>query len=201
VAGLFQVAVENKPDKEPLMPEQPKQDASGQIYLDTLAVAFPHIPPACGTMLAQAAILCLDKQGHVSGVPLTVKGSHIGVYTLHWSDRVTEPMQRFWNDWDEATEQAAYAVALVLMRAVTGYTVVERSRKGTGFDWWLGNDDNIFQAKARLEVSGILRGTEKRIRTRVLAKTRQTQQSDSVQLPAHVVVVEFGKPQARMVQR
>jgi hypothetical protein len=49
--------------------------------------------------------------------------------------------------------------AILLMRALTGYTVIERSRKGTGFDWWLGTEDNLFQGKVRLEVSGILRGT------------------------------------------
>ena len=183
------------------MPEPAKQSIPGQISLDALAIEFPHIPPACGTMLAQAAILCLDKQGHASRVPLPISGAHSVVYTLHWSDCVTEPMQRFWNDFDEATEQAAYAVAILLVRALTGYTIIERSRKGTGFDWWLGSEDNLFQAKARLEVSGILCGTEKRIRSRVLAKTKQTHQSDSGQLPAHVVVIEFGKPQARMVQR
>ncbi len=128
------------------MPDAPSEDTKGQLLLDALAVEFPHIPPACGTMLAQAAILCLDKQGHVSGVTLTVSGTPSAVYSLHWSDRVTEPMQRFWNDFDEATEQGAYAV-------------------------------------------------------RLSAKTKQTQKSDSGHLPAHVVVVEFGKPQARMVQR
>src|ERR1035438_522994 len=39
--------------------------------------------------------------------------------------------------------------------------VVLRSRKGTGFDYWLGKGgDAAFAAKARLEVSGILDGGE-----------------------------------------
>jgi hypothetical protein len=46
---------------------------------------------------------------------------------------------------------------------LTDYTIVERACKGTGFDYWLGDeDDDLFQWKARLEISGILKGTKKR---------------------------------------
>ena len=45
------------------------------------------------------------------------------------------------------------------------YTVIHRSRKGTGFDYWLGdekNEDELpLQSKARLEVSGIRRADAK----------------------------------------
>jgi hypothetical protein len=92
-------------------------------------------------------------------------------------------------------------VAILLIRALTGYTVVERSRKGTGFDWWLGTDDNLFQGKARLEVSGILRGTRRRINSRIKARLAQTSQSDNLAVTAYVVVVEFGTPRAKVVQR
>jgi hypothetical protein len=163
----------------PASEEQPPQ-----FLLDTLTGEFPHVPVACGTMLAQAAVLCLDKQGHAPGVVLSVGGSCSAVYTLHWSEEVTESMLRFWNDWDEATEQGACAVALLLVRALTGYTVIERSRKGTGFDGWLGSEDNLFQAKARLEVSGILRGPPKRVNSRLQAKLKQTMRSDAGHLPA-----------------
>ena len=92
-------------------------------------------------------------------------------------------------------------MAFLLIRAITGYTVVERSRKGTGFDWWLGTDDNLFQGKAHLEVSGILQGTARRINSRIKARLRQTMQSDNLALTAYVVVVEFGTPRAKVVQR
>jgi hypothetical protein len=84
---------------------------------------------------------------------------------------------------------------------LTGLTILERSRKGTGFDWWLGNDDNLFQKKARLEVSGILHGSTRRINSRVQARLRQTGQSDDLALTAYVVVVEFGTPRVKVVQR
>ena len=92
-------------------------------------------------------------------------------------------------------------MAILLIRALTGYTVIERSRKGTGFDWWLGTEDNLFQGEGRLEVSGILRGTTRRINSRIKARMGQTRQSDNLALTAYVVVVEFGTPRAKVMQR
>jgi hypothetical protein len=92
-------------------------------------------------------------------------------------------------------------VAILLIRALTGYTVIERWRKGTGFDGWPGTEDNLFQGKARLEVSGILRGTWRRINDRIKARTGQTRQSDEFAWTADVVVVEFGTPRAKAVPR
>ena len=130
-----------------------------------------------------------------------VDGAFTATFSLSWSEGVTEPKRRFWNDLEEATQQGAYAVAILLLHALTGYTVIERSRKGTGFDWWLGTADNLFQGKARLEVSGILRGTTRRINSRLKARVGQTRQSDRLALTAYVVVVEFGTPRAKVVQR
>jgi hypothetical protein len=109
--------------------------------------------------------------------------------------RAVEFMVGYWNRLHERN------VAILLIRALTGYTVIERSRKGTGFDWWLGAEDNLFQGKARLEVSGILRGTTRRIDSRIKARMGQTRQSDQLALMAYVVVVEFGTPRAKVVQR
>lgn len=152
-------------------------------------------------MLAQAAVVCLDHEGHASGVELIVESAEKRKFSLLWSESVSEAARRFWNDLGEATHQGAYAAAILLVRSLTGLTVLERSRKGTGFDWWLGNDDNLFQKKARLEVSGILRGSRKRINSRVQARLRQTGRSDNLGLTAYVVVVEFGNPRAKVMQR
>jgi len=178
----------------------PEKDATA-LTLDDLVQGFPHIPCEGGAMLSQAAAVCLDRQDHTSPVPLGVDGGFTATFSLSWSEAITESKRRFWNDLEEATQQGAYAVAILLIRALTGYTVIERSRKGTGFDWWIGTDDNLFQGKARLEVSGILRGTARRINTRIKARIGQTRQSDNLALTAYVVVVEFGTPRAKVVQR
>jgi hypothetical protein len=58
----------------------------------------------------------------------------------------------------------------------------------------------IFQDKARLEVSGILEGSDSLIRSRVRQKKDQTKVSDG-QLPAYVIVVEYSKPVTQVVRR
>ena len=70
----------------------------------------------------------------------------------------------------EATEWGACGVAILVVNQVTGKVVIERSKKGTGFDYWLGDNDDgdslPFANSARLEVSGILTGTKAQIASR-----------------------------------
>ncbi len=93
-------------------------------------------------------------------------------------------------------------MAILIILALTDYTVIRRSRKGTGIDSWLGyqDADYPFQDAARLEVSGIRRGNDRILNARVSQKIRQTQPSDGA-LPAYIVVVEFSSPYARLVKK
>jgi hypothetical protein len=179
----------------------PSGSLPAPLTLEDLSERFSHIPPECGTVLVQSAVLCLEGQGHKSGVVLTVEGSFHTPFRLQWSMDVTEAMRRYWNDPDEAAEQGAYAVALLLLRALARLAVLERSRKGTGFDWWLASEDNLFQVAARLEVSGIMRGSAKRINGRLKERIAQTARSDPSGLTAFIAVVEFGRPTAKVVRR
>jgi hypothetical protein len=113
-------------------------------------------------------------------------------------------MSQTYADPDEAVEDGACAVAILLVRRITGRTKLELSRKGTGIDYWLGLPDDPgrpFQSKARLEVSGLLKGTDAQVNARVSQKQRQTQRSDSTGLPVYVVIVEFGRPKAKVAER
>ena len=113
-------------------------------------------------------------------------------------------MRRCWNDQDYATEQGAYSVALLLIQRLTSFTVVERSRRGTGFDYWLGNVSDSaelpFEKSARLEVSGIRRGERRQVRSRVTLKGAQVQAVDSLS-PAYIAVIEFSQPLAWVVEQ
>jgi hypothetical protein len=100
----------------------------------------------------------------------------------------------------EATEYGACAIAILLVLDLTEFTVIERSRKGTGFDYWLGDEENLFQ-QARLEISGILKGSRNDIAHRVDEKRRQTARAGHSKTPAYVCAVEFGGPVARMVTK
>ncbi len=92
----------------------------------------------------------------------------------------------------------------MLLDKLTDFTVIERSRRGTGFDYWLGIKDETqelpFQNKVRLEVSGIRRGDDTRIRARVKQKIEQTNPSDGA-LPTYIVVVEFSRPLSWIVHK
>ena len=153
--------------------------------------------------MAEAASVCLHDRGHQSGVEIEISGTYKDRFRLVWNE-VTEQMQRSWSDQEVATEHGAYGIAALLIEALTNYTVIERSRKVTGFDYWLGattSDAPLFQAKARLEVSGIRWGGPGMVNTRVRQKLKQIRTSGSSTLPAFVVVVEFGKPQSRVEKR
>lgn len=101
---------------------------------------------------------------------------------------------------EEATEYGAVGIAILLLLRHTEHAVLKRARKGTGFDYWLGSaDEHPFQHKARLEVSGLLKGSASKLRARVRQKVEQTKLS-ARPLPAYIVVVEFGTPQCAVDQ-
>ena len=159
----------------------------------------PAITPALGNMLAEAAGVCLESQGHADGVQLCVrKGSASPAYTLTLTwPTIMEQADRAWNDQEYATKHGAEAIAVLLVSREFGYTPIEASRKGTGHDYWLGDaSDEPFQRKGRLEVSGIRQGNDQSVLAIVRQKLKQTDRSDDLKLPAYVIVVEFGRPVA-----
>jgi len=95
-------------------------------------------------------------------------------------------------------------IAFMLIRQLTQFTVIERSRKGTGFDYWLGSEDEAgelpFQNKVRLEVSGIRKADDSRVRARIKQKIEQTNPSDG-EFPAYIIIVEFSRPLSFIVEK
>ena len=164
--------------------------------------------------LAMAAAVCLEAQRHQPGVQLTVRWMSGSRYRLTWP-AVTAQSRRSRADALEATEDGAAGIAILLTIREIGYTVVLRSYKTTGFDYWLGDrdasnvtlaermattelqhllEDDALIVRVRMEVSGILQGNVSQIRARSNQKVIQTAQSASSGLPAYVIVVEFGSP-------
>ena len=162
---------------------------------------MPGLTRPAGQDLADAAALCFEECGHREPITLKVTGWKTRTYQAIYP-RMTDQKRRTYNDQQEATEKGACAVAICVIHDLAGFAVVERSRTGTGFDYWLGDDDpRPFQKKARLEVSGILHGTENDLQQRVKQKCRQTERSDHTRLEAFVAVIEFGHPMAKVVKR
>lgn len=157
-----------------------------------------------GANCADAASVCLEDQLHSNPVYFQVEGICSGLMEVAWSD-VDDTMRRFNADRDISTEYGAYGMVALIMPVLTNLTVIERSIKGRdlGFDFWLGelgDDSEVFQRKARLEVSGIRKGSPSQIQSRVNIKLRQISPSDAV-APGYVAVIEFGTPQSRIVEK
>jgi hypothetical protein len=169
-----------------------------------LAEGLPAVTPAFGTALAEAGAICFEDGNHSQGVELKVDGTFTAKYSVYWQE-VTDQMRRCWNDLEVTTEFAAYGIAFLLIRDLTEYTVIRRSRKGTGFDFWLGTeegeDDLHLENKARMEVSGIRKGDETLVKARVNQKLEQVKLSDRLGLPVFVVVVEFSQPLSQVVKK
>lgn len=170
------------------------------LDLNELGDGLPAIRPNFGMAMAEAAGVCLESQGHAQLTPLSIQGYTVNQLRVSWP-QPTEQTLRTWNDPEEATEYGSTAVAVLIARQELGYLAIECSPKGTGIDYWLGEDSDVlsFEHKARLEISGIRRGSDAQVRARVRQKLQQTSPSDGT-LPAFVIVVEFSAPAAE-VQR
>ncbi|KJR43121.1 hypothetical protein MCHI_000980 [Candidatus Magnetoovum chiemensis] len=154
------------------------------LDIDELSNGFPAITAAFGETLAEAGALCLESQGHTQGQRITINGDYSNEYLLHWQD-VTDQIRRTYNDEEVATEYGAVGIAILLTNKETGLSPIKRSKKGTGFDYWIGKETDIpLQERARLEISGIRCGNDSAINTRVQIKKKQTDKSDRTSLPA-----------------
>lgn len=157
---------------------------------------IPGITAAWGALFKEAIVECFANQGHVSGVSLAVIGDFPSECLVVWDGSSNDQSQRAWADHQEMTEFGACGLAILLVVRLTQYKVVERSRKGTGFDYWLANNNDVepFKNSARLEVSGILKGDVSQVSARVGLKLKQITRSDHLSLPGVVIVTEFGAP-------
>ncbi len=173
------------------------------LNLDRLKSGFPGISAIASAAHLEACLICLDYHQHKNGVLLKTTGISDDSFQLEWQDEITDQMRRTWADMSETTEKAACGIAFLLMLELTSYTIVERSRKGTGFDYWLDEKESSFlQKSARLEVSGILKAENTgEIRARVRRKEKQISLSDDTRLPAYIVVVEFSQLIADVIEK
>jgi len=177
------------------------------LHLSDICESRPERPGwslTFGATCAEAAAVCLDDQGHPHSLMLQIDGQQTCEMELQWN-AVDDTIRRFNADQEVATEYGAYGIAALVMPVLTNLTVIERSvkGKGLGFDFWLGSTDNadtLFQRKARLEVSGIRKGSESMLQSRVKIKLKQINPSDTV-APGYVSVIEFGTPKARIVEK
>lgn len=162
---------------------------------------IPGVSGGNAFFLCENAVVCLCRQNHQSGVEMTCCGIKEQPEVLEWETVFTDQMDRSYNDQEDATENGAVCISILYALHHTDYTILQRSRKKTGFDYWLGKKgDIIFQNAARMEVSGIFNGV-KRIDERVRQKLEQVRPSDNTGLEAFISVVEFSQPCIKFVKK
>ena len=176
-----------------------EQGSPRKLTFKTISNGLCGITADVARAHVQAAKVMLDHHGHRSGVVFDATGIQRSRYRLAFrlpGDRA----KRTWGDLQSATEWGACAVAFLLVLDMTEFTVIERSARGTGIDYWLGHRDRPpFERAARLEVSGISKGGDDIFQSRVREKTVQTQRSAGA-LPAYVSVTEFRTPRSALVR-
>ena len=176
-----------------------------KLELNILQNGLPGISKAMGAFLAEAAMVCLEKNGHRSGVELIVKGDFQEAFEVVWSDKVDTIIEGTWNDLKEVTEFGATGLALLLISKLTEFQIFERS-KGDSFDFYLKKSQlNNLQAGieenlALLEISGIFK--EKKgntVNMRVNIKKKQLQ-NIPFDFELYIVVTEFSVPKAKIIK-
>jgi predicted transcriptional regulator len=156
-----------------------------------------YILPNMYLYYAEAAAICFEENNFAGTVSLKIEDSQkeIAVFHFTWAS-VNQQVKDMHNDLIYETEYGAYCIAFLIIHHLTDYKIIRRSKRKTGFDYWLGKKeaDYPFTDAARLEVSGILKGKSTKITQRIEAKKEQMKQSDARQLPAYIIVTEFKKP-------
>ena len=170
--------------------------------LSSLTTGRPGLTPGEAQSLMEAAAVCLADQGHGRLVQLRLTGEFQHTVELALPP-VDESMRRTHADLPRAVERGACAIAALVCERQQGLVVAEQSRRGGGFDYWLApadDDQPLFQSRSRLEVSGILKGSEAQVRRRMQEKLKRLAKFESV-TPTWVMVVEFSRPVADTVRR
>lgn len=177
--------------------------ATGVLDLDSLAQGIPVICADAAGFYKHNCMICLHDQGHSTGVNLYVEREQGNTHLpVRWVGTVDSQMRKAYADLRKATEHAACAIGLLLVRELTDYTAVEQASIGTTVDYYLipqvTDDILIFTHAARLETSGILKEEgSNTVDRRAREKLRRLKAHD---LPAIITVVEFGSPKSKMVE-
>lgn len=168
------------------------------IDISEITQGLPGLSKVSGQHLYESCVVCLSRHTHSNlGTAFNVYGDNEINYNLIWDNIFDEQLDRTWGDQFYATEHGAVCLAILLALKLTDFTIIEKSARKNGFDYWLGQKgDILFQKKARLEISGIFKGVVMDVNARYKVKVKQTNQSDSLNLPAYVGIVEFSNPTA-----
>ncbi len=82
---------------------------------------------------------------------------------------MSEKMKKSRSDMNYTVEDGAYCLAMLVVKKITDLTAFEQAQRGSGIDYLLTDNYEVddIDYKARLEVSGLFKGTKSQIQYRL----------------------------------
>lgn len=139
----------------------------------------------------EGARVCLDRH-HTPDITVTIRDEEQQVMAdVEWE--VTDERTRgAWANTNDATEKGACACVIAAVELVKGLVTISRAETGTGCDYYValpGVSVDDIEEHIRLEVSGVDRGTDSEVRSRLNDKLNQLRRGGN--LPGIAGVIGF----------
>jgi hypothetical protein len=169
-----------------------------ELAFHDLASRHPGVTVGVSQSYSEAARVCLDRH-HLSPTNFAVQHVEAQEAQARW-EVSDERLKRGWANETDATEWGAYALALAAIELTTGMVAVSRAETRTGADYYIGASSDSaddLEVLYRVEVSGVDRGNESALATRLRQKIQQAAAGNS-NLPAIAVVVGFAAKRIRV---
>jgi hypothetical protein len=173
------------------------------INLEQLRENIDYLVASMSAYMCDCLVVCLAGENHPTGLILKVETEDKKYnFRLEWATPVTRHLIGATQDEERTTEWGAMGIALLLARELTEYPYICTRRKGDGIDFCLSKSENVFIYDARLEVSGIRKGSlTNTLEKRLLVKKKQTERSDTSNKPAFISITEFSEPKSLFVKK
>ena len=165
----------------------------------------PELSPSMAWYYWHQGAIGLTRHHDYSGVDLRIIPDDLEQSgNVHWLDPAEDPESRQRRvdvihldsrralDYDRVTEDAAYAIALAVVRVVKGWVIDRRLQREEFADWLLKDSDGN---RIALEVSGV--DSEVRKGTRLRRKLGQVRRCKAADTRA-ACVVELRPPRSKM---
>lgn len=172
------------------------------LDIDSLQSGIPFVTAGILGFYKEKCLVAFSSKGHRSGVEITIKINKTPhKISLIWSGQVNEQLMMSHADSGKTTDEAACAIALLLIRDYTDYEAYQTTNADDErFDYYLrrknsNTDDNlIFNDAAYLEVSGIREeNKDNTIERRLKQKTVRAKSSAIFNTgePVYICIVEL----------
>jgi len=175
------------------------------LNIESLREGIPFITEGWFCLYREKCAVAFSSQGHSSGVKMNIRvdGTNEAV-TVLWDCEITQQLLDSHADSNKTTDDAACAIALLIIREFTEYTAYKTTdTNGERVDYYLtpkgeAQDDMlIFNNTSYLEVSGIRKQKgNNTVANRLNEKTKRAESStiDTSSSDVYICIVEFGQP-------